>query len=143
MKQGQSDPANSMRSEELGDGWGAHLPNHLLLKGAAPPPASVCRRAFHNFNYFLFFYNVLLGLGACLSRLLISCILGTWLIARIDRTILQSGYEGADLGTWPCIWGALVLHFGRRFLEVRNQRPGVHTLHMCLDLTFPWKLPES
>ncbi|XP_072583994.1 stimulated by retinoic acid gene 6 protein-like isoform X5 [Vulpes vulpes] len=55
-------------------------------------------RVFHNFNYFLFFYNVLLGLGACLSRLLISCILGTWLIARIDRTIMQNGYEGADMG---------------------------------------------
>ena len=60
-----------------------------------------CRKAFHNFNYFLFFYNVLLGLGACLSRLLISCILGTWLIARIDRTIMQHGYEGADMGKWP------------------------------------------
>ncbi|XP_006887022.1 PREDICTED: stimulated by retinoic acid gene 6 protein homolog [Elephantulus edwardii] len=60
------------------------------------------RKAFHNFNYFLFFYNVLLGLGACLSRLFISCILGTWLIARIDRTIMQNGYERADLGfsTW-------------------------------------------
>ncbi|XP_021100272.1 stimulated by retinoic acid gene 6 protein-like isoform X5 [Heterocephalus glaber] len=56
------------------------------------------RKAFHNFNYFLFFYNVLLGLGTCLSRLLISCILGTWLIARIDRTIMQSGYERADMG---------------------------------------------
>ncbi|XP_040819730.1 stimulated by retinoic acid gene 6 protein-like [Ochotona curzoniae] len=56
------------------------------------------RRAFHNFNYFLFFYNVLLGLGACLSRLLISCVLGTWFIARIDRTIMQSGYEKADMG---------------------------------------------
>ncbi|XP_005382912.1 PREDICTED: stimulated by retinoic acid gene 6 protein homolog isoform X5 [Chinchilla lanigera] len=56
------------------------------------------RKAFHNFNYFLFFYNVLLGLGACLSRLLISCVLGTWLIARIDRTIMQSGYERADMG---------------------------------------------
>ncbi|XP_055461237.1 stimulated by retinoic acid gene 6 protein-like isoform X3 [Psammomys obesus] len=60
------------------------------------------RKAFHNFNYFLFFYNVLLGLGACLSRLLISCLLGTWLIARIDRTIMQSGYEGADMGF--CAW---------------------------------------
>ncbi|CAK6433801.1 unnamed protein product [Pipistrellus nathusii] len=56
------------------------------------------RKMFHNFSYFLFFYNVLLGLGACLSRLLISCILGTWLIARIDRTIMQKGYEGADMG---------------------------------------------
>lgn len=61
---------------------------------------SIRRKVFHNFNYFLFFYNVLLGLGACLSRLLISCILGTWLIARIDRTIMQNGYEGADMGKW-------------------------------------------
>lgn len=70
-------------------------------------PVSVCRRAFHNFNYFLFFYNVLLGLGACLSRLLISCLLGTWLIARIDRTIMQSGYEGADMGEWQSYWSPL------------------------------------
>ena len=69
-----------------------------MLKGASLLPASLRRRAFHNFNYFLFFYNVLLGLGACLSRLFISCVLGTWLIARIDRTILQSGYERADMG---------------------------------------------
>uniref|UniRef100_A0A4X1UT33 Stimulated by retinoic acid gene 6 protein-like n=1 Tax=Sus scrofa TaxID=9823 RepID=A0A4X1UT33_PIG len=69
------------------------------------------RRAFHNFSYFLFFYNVLLGLGACLSRLLISCILGTWLIARIDRTILQSGYEGADLGFSAWIGMLYVDHY--------------------------------
>ncbi|XP_074850601.1 stimulated by retinoic acid gene 6 protein-like isoform X2 [Carettochelys insculpta] len=60
------------------------------------------RKAFHNFNYFLFFYNVLLGLGACLFRLFYSVVLGTWLIARIDRTIMQKGYEAADMGfnTW-------------------------------------------
>lgn len=69
------------------------------------------RRAFHNFNYFLFFYNVLLGLGACLSRLLISCLLGTWLIARIDRTIMQSGYEGADMGFGAWIGMLFVDHY--------------------------------
>lgn len=69
------------------------------------------RKAFHNFNYFLFFYNVLLGLGACLSRLLISCLLGTWLIARIDRTIMQSGYEGADMGFGAWIGMLFVDHY--------------------------------
>ncbi|XP_037349679.1 stimulated by retinoic acid gene 6 protein-like [Talpa occidentalis] len=69
------------------------------------------RKAFHNFNYFLFFYNVLLGLGACLSRLLISCILGSWLIARIDRTILQNGYEGADMGFGAWIGMLYVDHY--------------------------------
>ncbi|XP_047556807.1 stimulated by retinoic acid gene 6 protein-like isoform X2 [Lutra lutra] len=69
------------------------------------------RKAFHNFNYFLFFYNVLLGLGACLSRLLISCVLGTWLIARIDRTIMQNGYEGADMGFSAWIGMLYVDHY--------------------------------
>ncbi|XP_069092606.1 stimulated by retinoic acid gene 6 protein-like [Pleurodeles waltl] len=60
------------------------------------------RKTFHNFSYFFFFYNVILGLSACLFRLFCSFFLGTWLIARIDRTILQKGYEGVDLGykTW-------------------------------------------
>ncbi|XP_052573472.1 stimulated by retinoic acid gene 6 protein-like [Peromyscus californicus insignis] len=69
------------------------------------------RRAFHNFNYFLFFYNVLLGLGACLFRLLISCLLGTWLIARIDRTIMQSGYEDADMGFKAWVGMLFVDHY--------------------------------
>ncbi|XP_033093929.1 LOW QUALITY PROTEIN: coiled-coil domain-containing protein 180 [Trachypithecus francoisi] len=68
-------------------------------------------KVFHNFNYFLFFYNVLLGLGACLSRLLISCLLGTWLIARIDRTIMQNGYEGADMGFSAWIGMLYVDHY--------------------------------
>uniref|UniRef100_A0A8C5XR57 Stimulated by retinoic acid gene 6 protein-like n=1 Tax=Microcebus murinus TaxID=30608 RepID=A0A8C5XR57_MICMU len=77
---------------------GFFLQPKLSAADKQKPLALNNRKAFHNFNYFLFFYNVLLGLGACLSRLFISCVLGTWLIARIDRTIMQSGYEGADMG---------------------------------------------
>ncbi|XP_012686734.1 STRA6-like isoform X1 [Clupea harengus] len=60
------------------------------------------RKAFHNFNYFFFFYNVIMGLSNCILRLLMSCIVGTWLVSRIDRTIMQRGYESMDPGysTW-------------------------------------------
>ncbi|XP_036398422.1 stimulated by retinoic acid gene 6 protein-like [Megalops cyprinoides] len=60
------------------------------------------RRAFHNFNYFFFFYNVIMGLSNCVLRLLVSCVVGTWLVSRIDRTIMQRGYESLDPGysTW-------------------------------------------
>ncbi|XP_053533388.1 STRA6-like isoform X2 [Ictalurus punctatus] len=60
------------------------------------------RRAFNNFNYFFFFYNVIMGLSNCILRLLNSCIVGTWLVPRIDRTIMQRGYEAMDPGyrTW-------------------------------------------
>uniref|UniRef100_A0A8C2G8P7 Stimulated by retinoic acid gene 6 protein homolog n=1 Tax=Cyprinus carpio TaxID=7962 RepID=A0A8C2G8P7_CYPCA len=60
------------------------------------------RKAFHCFNYFFFFYNVVIGLSNCILRLLSSCIVGTWLVSRIDRTIMQRGYESMDPGysTW-------------------------------------------
>ncbi|XP_041790002.1 STRA6-like [Chelmon rostratus] len=60
------------------------------------------RKAFHCFNYFFFFYNVVMGISNCILRLLCSIVAGTWLVSRIDRTIMQRGYEGMDAGysTW-------------------------------------------
>lgn len=56
------------------------------------------RKAFHCFNYFFFFYNVIMGISNCIMRLMISIVLGTWLVSRIDRTIMQRGYETMDAG---------------------------------------------
>ncbi|XP_017281108.1 STRA6-like isoform X2 [Kryptolebias marmoratus] len=60
------------------------------------------RKAFHCFNYFFFFYNVVMGISTCILRLLFSLMVGTWLVSRIDRTIMQRGYETLDAGysTW-------------------------------------------
>lgn len=40
-----------------------------------------------------------MGLSNCILRLMNSCIVGTWLVPRIDRTIMQRGYEAMDPGT--------------------------------------------
>ncbi|XP_026215794.1 STRA6-like isoform X2 [Anabas testudineus] len=60
------------------------------------------RKAFHCFNYFFFFYNVVMGVSNCILRLISSIVMGTWLVSRIDRTIMQRGYENMDAGysTW-------------------------------------------
>ncbi|KAL7404305.1 hypothetical protein ABVT39_012808 [Epinephelus coioides] len=60
------------------------------------------RKAFHCFNYFFFFYNVVMGISNCIMRLVFSIVTGTWLVSRIDRTIMQRGYENLDAGygTW-------------------------------------------
>ncbi|XP_060942304.1 STRA6-like [Limanda limanda] len=60
------------------------------------------RKAFHCFNYFFFFYNVVMGISNCIMRLLCSIFVGTWLVSRIDRTIMPRGYESMDAGysTW-------------------------------------------
>ncbi|OCU00711.1 hypothetical protein XELAEV_18006490mg [Xenopus laevis] len=78
------------------------LQKKISCEDKQKPLALNNRKAFHNFNYFFFFYNVIVGLSACLLRLLWSVILGSWLIARIDSSILQRGYESADTGykTW-------------------------------------------
>ncbi|KAB5518627.1 hypothetical protein PHYPO_G00168160 [Pangasianodon hypophthalmus] len=65
------------------------------------------RRAFNNFTYFFFFYNVIMGLSNCILRLLNSCIVGTWLVPRIDRTIMQRGYEAMDPGY--CTWVGMII----------------------------------
>ncbi|CAN0081828.1 unnamed protein product [Lampetra planeri] len=59
-------------------------------------------RAFLNFSYFFFFYDVMLGMGACIVRLLFGATIGACLVARIDRTIMPRGYEVVDMGysTW-------------------------------------------
>ncbi|XP_072525676.1 stimulated by retinoic acid gene 6 protein-like [Salminus brasiliensis] len=78
------------------------LQDKLSPEDREKPLALNNRKAFHNFNYFFFFYNVIMGLSNCILRLLNSCIVGTWLVPRIDRTIMQRGYESMDPGyrTW-------------------------------------------
>lgn len=76
----------------------------ICLKGKLEMPFSTFfllllpRKAFHCFNYFFFFYNVAMGISNCIVRLLCSIVTGTWLVSRIDRTIMQRGYEGMDAG---------------------------------------------
>ncbi|XP_053321768.1 stimulated by retinoic acid gene 6 protein-like [Spea bombifrons] len=60
------------------------------------------RKAFQNFSYFLFFYNVIVGFGSSIKRLVHSLVFGSLLIGRIDRTLLPRGFETMDTGhkTW-------------------------------------------
>ncbi|XP_030643905.1 STRA6-like [Chanos chanos] len=78
------------------------LQDKLSPQDKEKPLALNNRKAFHNFNYFFFFYNVVMGLSSCVLRLLNSFVVGTWLVSRIDRTIMQRGYESMDTGygTW-------------------------------------------
>ncbi|XP_035275566.1 stimulated by retinoic acid gene 6 protein-like isoform X1 [Anguilla anguilla] len=92
------------------------------------------RKAFHNFTYFFFFYNVMVGLGNCVIRLVASGVLGTWLVSRIDRTIVQRGYEVLDPGyrTWIGMIFAdhhhsnpVMICFCHLLLAERQERGGV------------------
>ncbi|XP_077865190.1 stimulated by retinoic acid gene 6 protein-like [Saccoglossus kowalevskii] len=62
------------------------------------PLALKNRRLYCNFEYFLFFYNIALGLIVCLLRIIIGMILGVLFLGRIDRPLLMRGYEAMDRG---------------------------------------------
>ncbi|KAM9313955.1 stimulated by retinoic acid gene 6 protein-like isoform 2-T2 [Pholidichthys leucotaenia] len=64
------------------------------------------RKAFHCFNYFFFFYNVVMGFTSCIMRLLLSMAFGTWLVSRIDQTVMQRGLERIDAGY--CTWIGMI-----------------------------------
>ena len=58
------------------------------------------RRLFSIMSYFFFFYNVIVGLFACVMRILKGMILGTVFLSRIDRTSLMQGFQTWDLGMY-------------------------------------------
>ncbi|XP_066298087.1 stimulated by retinoic acid gene 6 protein-like [Branchiostoma lanceolatum] len=55
-------------------------------------------KAYQNFAYFMFFFNIIVGFFFCFSRVIISLIFGVLLLSRIDRTVLMEGFEQSDIG---------------------------------------------
>ncbi|XP_036439480.1 stimulated by retinoic acid gene 6 protein-like isoform X2 [Colossoma macropomum] len=72
------------------------LQDKLSPQDKQKPLALNHRKAFHNFNYFFFFYNVILGLGSCVLRLMSSVFVSLLLVSRIHRTIMPKGFELLD-----------------------------------------------
>ncbi|XP_053533384.1 stimulated by retinoic acid gene 6 protein-like isoform X2 [Ictalurus punctatus] len=68
----------------------------------AKPLALNNRKAFHNINYFFFFFNVILGIMSCLLRFIKSAAVCLMFLSRIERPIMPEGFEKQDLSyyTW-------------------------------------------
>ncbi|KAL5004534.1 hypothetical protein ScPMuIL_017990 [Solemya velum] len=56
------------------------------------------RRAFFIVVYFMFFYNVFLGLMSCLGRIMESIVIGALFMARLDKPTLPTQFEPYDKG---------------------------------------------
>ncbi|KAF5891611.1 stimulated by retinoic acid 6 protein, partial [Clarias magur] len=65
------------------------------------------RKAFHTFNYYLFFFNVILGLGSCVLRLIRSAIVALMLVSRIERTVMPQGFKKLDAS--HCTWVGMII----------------------------------
>ncbi|XP_076453745.1 receptor for retinol uptake stra6-like isoform X2 [Babylonia areolata] len=56
------------------------------------------RSAFFSFTYFMFFYNVFLGLASCILRILKAMLLGIAFLSRLDYSTLSRRFERMDPG---------------------------------------------
>ncbi|XP_061171852.1 receptor for retinol uptake stra6-like [Saccostrea echinata] len=56
------------------------------------------RRLFFVVTYFLFFYNIFIGIFSCLMRILKSIILGSLFLPRLDHSVLPRKFQQFDPG---------------------------------------------
>ncbi|ESO88543.1 hypothetical protein LOTGIDRAFT_80083, partial [Lottia gigantea] len=50
------------------------------------------------FTYFMFFYNIFLGLVSCLLRIVKAIVLGALLLSRLDNSTLPQKFQFFDPG---------------------------------------------
>lgn len=60
----------------------------------------LCRRLFFIFTYFMFFYNIFIGIFSCLMRIIKSIILGALFLPRLDHSTLPRKFQQMDPGNF-------------------------------------------
>ena len=70
-----------------------------------------CRRLFSIMSYFLFFFNILVGLFSGFLRITLGIVLGVVFLARIDRSTLMQGFQRLDRGMSKSLKGETVHGF--------------------------------
>ncbi|XP_070534346.1 stimulated by retinoic acid gene 6 protein-like [Ptychodera flava] len=74
------------------------LAKHLFLQEGGRTLGIDNRRLFHISSFFLIFYNVILGIFTCISRLFRSLVFGLLFLGRLDQASLPRSYELWDPG---------------------------------------------
>ncbi|XP_067046412.1 stimulated by retinoic acid gene 6 protein-like isoform X3 [Acropora muricata] len=94
------------------------------------------RQLFSIASYFFFFYNVILGIFAGLTRILKGLLLGTVFMARIDRTCLMQGFQAWDR--------AFVAYLGFLNVLVAHSHPVMLVFcHLLINRNSDRRLEES
>ncbi|CAL1530292.1 unnamed protein product [Lymnaea stagnalis] len=74
------------------------LARYVFLQGDGAHLRLDNRRLFFIFTYFMFFYNIFLGLVSCLLRIIKAIVVGTLFLCRLDRSTLPRNWESFDPG---------------------------------------------
>ena len=57
------------------------------------------RRLFHVCTFFLFFFNIFLGVVSCLKRIIIGAVLGVMFLGRTQKSVISRDFELMDPGS--------------------------------------------
>ena len=80
----------------------------------APYLSFVDRRVLFVMSFFLFFYNIFIGLFSCLFRIIKSIVIGALFLSRLDNSALPRRFQMMDPGKktcFPILINMLVLHY--------------------------------
>ncbi|RUS74778.1 hypothetical protein EGW08_017476 [Elysia chlorotica] len=74
------------------------LARFVFLQGSASFLRLDNRNSYFIFAYFMFFYNIFLGVVSCLLRILKAVVIGAVFLARLDSSTLPRRFEAWDSG---------------------------------------------
>lgn len=89
------------------------------------------RKAFHIVSYFMFYFNIFLGLVSCFIRIIFSMLLGIIFLQRLQKSALPRSFERRDPGYLAYLGYILLEHqhanpilqcFVRLLLETQNKK---------------------
>ncbi|KAK6195508.1 hypothetical protein SNE40_000922 [Patella caerulea] len=74
------------------------LAKFAFLQGRGKELAFENRRLLFSFTYFMYFYNIFLGLISCLLRIIKAIVIGALLLSRLDNSTLPERFQFFDPG---------------------------------------------
>ena len=95
-------PTVLLQSRILTSSYGQHAALSILkvfYNFFFVPILSIFRQLFSIMSYAFVLLNVIVGLFACLARLIKGMVLGLFFLSRLDRTCLMQGFQRWDKGT--------------------------------------------
>ncbi|XP_077864451.1 stimulated by retinoic acid gene 6 protein-like [Saccoglossus kowalevskii] len=72
--------------------------HHVFLQDKGMKLGIDNRRLFHIISFFMYYFNVILGIISCISRLLRGLAVGLVFLGRLDHPIIQRNFEMLDPG---------------------------------------------
>lgn len=104
------------------------LSRYLFLQNNAESLAIDNRRGYFVFVYFMYFYNMYIGIASCVLRILKALIIGLLFLSRLDKCNLPERYKILDPGYKSYI--------GFMCVERCHTNPVMITFVKLLSLTF-------